>query len=273
MLHPVNRTLYITGFYGFYDYVYAADYYFEGEHHHFWELAYCLSGTVGISADEKVYLLHPGDLVIYRPFVHHKLWSVGDACCHIMTISFEAEGTALDRIGGAYSCDASLQSDWNVLYSRLCAVNAPKKITGYLHYLDNRPEEYQQIANLCENNLLSLVHRGLPLGFNQSKNASNYERVVRYMKEHLSNSLTVDEISSGCGLSASSVKKLFRHYNSMGIHEYFLHLKMQESIRLLEQGKTVSETADLVGFINQSYFSTTFKRIVGCSPNSYRKTP
>ena len=72
MLHPVTRPLAISGFYSFFDYCCAKDYYFEGEHHHFWEVAYCLDRTVGISADEKIYRLHPGDLVVYRPYVHHK---------------------------------------------------------------------------------------------------------------------------------------------------------------------------------------------------------
>ncbi|MBQ8894281.1 MAG: helix-turn-helix transcriptional regulator [Clostridia bacterium] len=271
MLHSVIRPLSISGFYGFFDYRYAEDYYFEGEHHHFWEVAYCLSGTVGISADEKVYRLQPGDLVVYRPYVHHKLWAEGRSKVHLMTVSFDASGDALERLGGGYSCDPELQAQWNVLFCKLKESGCPQKITGFLHYLEKHPLEYQQITNLCENSLLALAERGLPLGKNQSKNAKDYERIVRVMKENLSLNLTVEELGQRCGLSASSMKKLFRHFNSMGIHEYYLHLKMNRAVQLLEEGKTVTETAELLGFSNQSYFSTVFKREMKEVPARFRR--
>ncbi|MBQ6823500.1 MAG: helix-turn-helix transcriptional regulator [Clostridia bacterium] len=271
MLHPVIRPLRISGFYGFFDYIYEKDYFFEGEHHHFWEVAYCLSGTAGISADEKIYRLHPGDLVIYRPYVHHKLWSDGNAACHVMDVSFDAEGTLLDTLGGAYSCNASLQHDWHILHEMLVQSNCPKKITGYLHYLEAVPAEFQQVTNLFENNLLSLEKNGLPLGFNQSKTALNYEQIIRTMRCHLAEYLSVDELARECGLSVSSMKKLFRHYNSMGVHEYYLHLKMQEAVRLMKEGRTVTETAALLGFSNQSYFSTVFKKKWGLCPTYFKQ--
>ena len=81
----------------------------------------------------------------------------------------------------------------------------------------------------------------------------------------------MDEIGMNCGLSVSTMKNLFRQFNSMGIHEYFLHLKIEEAVRLLGTGMTVGETAECLGFSNQSYFSTVFKRLTGESPGQFKK--
>lgn len=271
LFYPVERLLHICGFYTFFESYYAEDFYFEGEHHNFWEVVYCLGGTTGISADEKIYRLRPGDLAIHRPLVHHKLWSEESTRAHVLIFSFNGDGALLKGLGGAYSCDMELQKQWNDLFCRLKESGCRSSCTGFLQYLQKHPAELQAITNLCENNLLALKEQGLPLGYNQSKNALDYERIIQTMKRNLSNNLTVEELGLLCGLSASSMKKLFRHFNSMGIHEYFLHLKMKEAVRLLEEGKTVTETAELLGFSNQSYFSTAFKREMNEIPARFRR--
>ena len=42
--------------------------------------------------------------------------------------------------------------------------------------------------------------------------------------------------------------------------------------RLLREGKAAKEIAAELGFANQNYFSTVFKRITGCAPAEYVKS-
>lgn len=271
MLHPVKKVFEISGFYTFFEFCYAEDYYFEGEHHNFWEVVYCLDGAVGVSADEKILQLRPGDLMIYRPMIHHRLWSEEDTYAHIIVVSFETDGLLPESLVGAYSCDEYLRDQWEDIFLSIKKSGCKKSLTGYLHYLDQYPYLYQQVANQIVNCLLGLQDHGLPLGYNQSKKALAYERIIQVMKQNLSENLTADEISRICGLSVSSMKKLFHSFNSMGIHEYYLHLKIMEAVRLLESGKNVTETAELLGFSSQSYFSTAFKREMGEIPGRFRR--
>ena len=203
--------------------------------------------------------------------VHHKIWSETSSRAHVMIFSFKGEGALLDRLGGAYSCDEELQEKWNALFCRMKASGSSYGHTGFLQYLTQWPNEAQEVVNLCENQLLALESHGLPLGFNQSRSALNYKQIVQTMKHNLDKNLTVEELGMQCGLSASSMKKLFRQFNSMGIHEYYLHLKMKEAVRLLEEGRTVTETAERLGFSDQSYFSTAFKREMNEMPTRFRR--
>lgn len=270
MFYPVARPLITSGFYSFFSYLYPEEYYFEGEHHPFWEVSFCLDGAAGVSADDKVYRLNPGDMIVHRPHVYHKLWAEKKTFTHVLTISFDAEGEVLDQLDGAYSCGFALQEQWRLLNRMIGESGCPKKLTGYLRYLEKRPREFQRVTNLFESCLLTLADEGLPLGFNHSENALHYERIIRTMKNNIGGNLSIHELGRECGLSASSMKKIFSHYNSMGIHKYYLHLKMEEAVRLLTKGHTVTEVADLLGFANQSYFSTVFKREMKENPARFK---
>ena len=58
----------------------------------------------------------------------------------------------------------------------------------------------------------------------------------------------------------------------MSFTDYLNQIRIEKACRLL---KTTLDTADeigrKVGFQDGRYFSTVFKKIVGCSPSSYRK--
>lgn len=264
---PIERQLQISGFHTFFAQRYAPDFYFKGEHHPFWELVYCLDGTAGVSADERIYRLRPGDLILHKPMEHHRIWSEEGSRPHVMIFSFDGEGALLEQLAGAWSCTSPLQSYWNELFVRL----RPQQ-SSYLNDLSCRPVELQIVAGLCENGLLMLASEGRTLGFNQSKSARDYERVVQMMRGHLAKPLTVEELCWRCGVSATTVKELFRRFNSMGVHAYYLHLRLNEAVRLLDEGKTVTETAELLGFSSQSYFSTVFKRELHENPMRFKRT-
>ncbi len=272
MFHSLNRNFAINGFHTFFEFKYPENYQFEGEHHQFWEAVYCLDGDVGVSSDEKIFRLVPGDLMIHQPMVHHRFWAENQTCPHVLVLSFEIEGAFPQNLTGGFSCDDFLRKQWEEIYRYIKKSGCKKSLTGFLHYLAQYPLEYQMIANLCENCFLSLPTHGLPLGINQSKKALDYKRIINVMKNNLSANLSTDEIGHICGVSVSTMKKLFRSFNSMGIHEYYLHLKISEAIQLLQSGRTVTETAAMLGFSSQSYFSTVFKRKTGENPGSFRRS-
>ena len=59
----------------------------------------------------------------------------------------------------------------------------------------------------------------------------------------------------------------------MGVTSYFTNIKIRRAMTYLKEGKSVKETAVLLGFDDQNYFSTVFRRIVGQSPTEYVKSP
>ena len=52
---------------------------------------------------------------------------------------------------------------------------------------------------------------------------------------------------------------------------YFNELKIKQAVYLLDEGKSIGQTASLLGFSDQNYFSTVFKRVMKQPPSVYQK--
>ena len=94
--------------------------------------------------------------------------------------------------------------------------------------------------------------------------------VKKYINEHLSERLFLNEVAAVFGISPNYLSQLFSKYNDMGFSEYINSCKIAESKRLLaEGGLKVYEVAEMLGFESAFYFSKVFKKVEGVSPTEY----
>ncbi len=96
-----------------------------------------------------------------------------------------------------------------------------------------------------------------------------YTKAVGLMERYLTSSLTVDELADMLNISLSGLKRLFLRLTGIGVHQYFLMLKINKAKAILLSGDTVTHTAKLLQFSSQTYFSATFKRVTGISAKAY----
>jgi len=89
------------------------------------------------------------------------------------------------------------------------------------------------------------------------------------LEEHVEERLTVAEVARLCSMSESAIKKTFTRYAGIGMMAYFNQMKMRRAARLMEEGMSVRQAAAAVGFSDQNYFSTVFKRTTGAAPRIY----
>lgn len=94
--------------------------------------------------------------------------------------------------------------------------------------------------------------------------------VRRYITEHISERLSLNEVAAVFGISPNYLSQLFGKYNDTGFSEYVSTCKVNEAKRLLgEEHLKVYEVADRLGYDSAFYFSKVFKRIEGISPTDY----
>ena len=97
--------------------------------------------------------------------------------------------------------------------------------------------------------------------------------VVRYMYRHLEENLTLEQIGEEFSLSRSYLNAIFQKHTQHSPMDFFIHLKMKRSCRLLRTTDLpVYEVAQKMGYADPYYFSRIFKKIVGISPRQYRKS-
>lgn len=95
------------------------------------------------------------------------------------------------------------------------------------------------------------------------------EKVIPYLYEHLSEEISLEEAAAFCGLSLSQFKKKFREESGDTPRNYINHLKVEQAKLLLDEGRSITDTALALGFNTPNYFSVTFRRYTGLSPTQY----
>lgn len=82
----------------------------------------------------------------------------------------------------------------------------------------------------------------------------------------------VVDLASGVNMSKSSLARKLKAITGKTPLDFIRQIKMQHACRLLEsQNHTVAEVADMVGFEDRRYFTTSFKKEVGVTPSAYVK--
>ncbi len=98
-------------------------------------------------------------------------------------------------------------------------------------------------------------------------------RIINVLRSNALTNISSKEISEQLGLNYQYLSRTFSKATGMTIVEYKNYLKVQKAINSFKtEHMNIYEVATGMGFENQFYFSTVFKRITGMSPQEYIKS-
>ena len=137
----------------------------------------------------------------------------------------------------------------------------------YLFAFQTTPTYAQMLTTYLYQLFLTLAGEGVVADVLTSPEAKLFQKAVSYMNDHLCRQPGISDIAAFCNTSEATLKRIFSRFAGMGVHRYFLTLKMQTATDLLKQGNSVTETAEKLGFSSQAYFSSTYKREMGINPS------
>lgn len=94
--------------------------------------------------------------------------------------------------------------------------------------------------------------------------------VDSYVKAHLSNTITLNDMAAAAGLSPMHFAAQFRAATGYRPHHYLLLCRMERAKQLMaEVPRSMLDIALEVGFHTQSHFTTVFKRLTGKTPRQW----
>ncbi|MFD2117149.1 helix-turn-helix domain-containing protein [Paenibacillus yanchengensis] len=98
------------------------------------------------------------------------------------------------------------------------------------------------------------------------------EELLRYIEQKLPEAATMATLAANIGLSERQLRRKFLNDVGMNYTEYIQLKRIEASCQLLKStNKKVVEIARLSGYEDITYFNRLFKKIVGMSPNQFRK--
>lgn len=94
--------------------------------------------------------------------------------------------------------------------------------------------------------------------------------VQKYIQNHVTEKLSLNEVAGVFGLSPNYLSILFKKNCQLGFSEYIAHAKIDKAKKLLlERDIKIYEVADYLGFESAFYFSKVFKKVTGYSPRDF----
>jgi AraC-like DNA-binding protein/ligand-binding sensor protein len=94
----------------------------------------------------------------------------------------------------------------------------------------------------------------------------------RYIREHLDERLTLDDVARHAGLSPHHFCKVFRKTAGVNLIEYINRCRVEKARdMLLKPDARVSEVAFEIGYQSLSQFNRTFRSVTGENPTEYRR--
>lgn len=162
---------------------------------------------------------------------------------------------------------------WQAVYTYF----AKKGIGADGFFKDEAADALAQRANRSVMDMMRMVSYLLEQLYQYEKEVGKdklpIERIKQFIKEHYMENIGRTQIADELCLAPEYVSKLFKKESGMNLSDYIAGYRVLQAKNFLDRGDlSVSEVAEACGFENATYFSTTFKKYAGMSPNQYRKS-
>ncbi|MCG8451620.1 MAG: AraC family transcriptional regulator [Spirochaetales bacterium] len=224
-----------------------------------------LEGTGKLRLGQQEYAVPPGHGMILYSREAHAYWS-SDGPWMVHWISFDGNhvGPMLQKLGFGES-GVHVISNTAVLaahmHQALRLLSRQRPFTG----LDGSVLIYQLLFDLHR----EVCVEGSP---SRQDRALRLQPIVDYIDHHLDHVLSVDLLAQRMGVTAQHFCVLFKDATGQRPVEYInaRRIKRAKDLLVSERDLHVGEVGRRVGFENNSYFSTVFRKIEGMSPRKYK---
>lgn len=271
----VEEQIKIDRFYSAFRRHYEQGYGFKGEIHNFWECLFVISGSVQVSADERIYNLSAGDIIFHMPLELHKFTVLSEKGADMFIFSFSLEGKMAHYMekkiftleGKNKKLIEEMLEYMEQGFEKVCSPESKLSYKQYIEPMKVLPLYSQTVAIYLYCLILFLIDENGVTAFSTEPEAEIFKKAVDYMASNICSKLSVGDFARHCNVSEAGIKRIFAKYSGVGVHKYFLTLKIKTATGLLNSGMSVGQVAEKLGFSNQGYFSATFKRETGELPS------
>lgn len=275
MSENISKCINITNLITVFDVTRKSGYTFSGENCDFWECVFIDNGFVSVTINEHIYDLKEGDIIFHQPSVLHKYHVKQNHQAKLFIFAFKIEGSYVDFFKDkVFTLNSGqmgiIRSFRDFIYKKMPNCNNDKDGTKAICKIFADKLQAMIFINHIQLLMLSIYDDHDYTLETSSESTVIFKQAVQYMNENVNQMLTIKSISEKCCTNTTALKRIFSEYAGCGVHKYFLSLKIAKATSLLFQGYSISETAELLGFASQAYFSAAFKRETGVSPTNYK---
>jgi AraC-like DNA-binding protein len=120
--------------------------------------------------------------------------------------------------------------------------------------------------------VLKIAESRVPGHTGQTPALATYQRCRQYIVDHCNSLMSLEQVARECLVDRAYLCRLFRRYDHQTPHQFLMRRKMHVAAELLQQPDVlVKQVAAQLGFQDPFHFSRAFKRVLGLSPEAFRR--
>ncbi len=244
--------------------------------HEYYEFFYLKAGSCRYVTRGRIYHLEAGNMFIVHPGDRHSTSYQGKVPCERIVVYFKrdliGEGWWKAHTETAEFMDSSCKLSFGIKGKAVIERTLRAMLSE-----NNVPDGYTSeiLLLFMKQFLIDLVRRGTIMNDYVRSNDSfgrDIETVTRYISEHYSEALTLEEMAASINLAPTYFSRKFKSVTGSTFREYIIYIRIRQATQmLLTTDDSVTQIAEKCGFNSGNYFKDCFRRTMGQSPTQFRK--
>lgn len=256
---PIERLIYISSS------SYGKDWISMFHSHSFTELFYVIDGNGHFCTETEEFPICKDTLIIINPHVRHTEKSSPDKPLIYIALGIDNLKFQFDnqQDSGCHTYDfGSHREILSLLQMMLDEVRQKKPSYEQIchHYFMS---VLLKISRITDDQFSLVAPKDVPM---------ECETVKDYIDTHYSEMITLDTLAEKSHLNKFYLSHIFSKAYGISPINYLLEMRIIHSKELLKNSDySITQIAHMTGFSSSNYFSQSFKKYTGVTPNRYRK--
>lgn len=229
------------------------------------ELFYVVGGRGMFRLENETFPLETDDLLIVSPNVEHTEMGISSDPLEYIVLGIEGLDFVFPGKDARYARLPYREYRGDTL---LC-------LDLMLREMEKKAEGHAEICQrLLEILILQLIRNSSCAVTPAASRRSSRECAVvkRYIDQNYSENITLDMLAELTHMNKYYLVHVFNRENGKSPISYLIDRRIRESRHLLANtDHSLSQISQMLGFSSQSYFSQSFKKAQGVTPNEYRR--
>lgn len=224
-------------------------------------MIYMVSGYMGINFRGTQEIMNTGDLVIISPGTRYSQIIKKGSGLNYLWLHFTGSNVI------------NILEDAQIPLNHIVNCKQPASIIDYwqrvYHEFILQDRHFTQMTSAILTEILSLFSRQLIYNTSHTR----FFESILYIHENYKEKIPIKTLAAMENLSESHYRSVFAQVFKKSPTEYITSVRINAAKELLEtSNKQLHEIAYLTGWTDVYYFGKQFKKIVGVSPGSYRRS-
>ena len=99
------------------------------------------------------------------------------------------------------------------------------------------------------------------------------KKMMQYIQDNFSESISLHQLAQSANICEREAQRSFQNIIRQSPIQYLIHYRVEKACHMLDSSEaSIIDISNSCGFSSPSYFTKTFKSIIGCTPREYRNT-